>query len=183
MFSMMMTGYMFRNAQYRLELQKSVLSTRASLKGAVPRGSVELSEGTPDAVEYVSELESEIEALRAEVERLTRTSNDSYQRQNELLDYIKSMEPENLRDLTSDAGVEVLDAMNALIKRLLGTDDTCKLASTTSEVTNTELSRMVKWMMVVGYSLRSIEVKFEMERSLSFPEHGKRNIGDRTGGL
>ena len=67
MFSMMMTGYMFRNAQYRLELQKSVLSTRASLKGAVPRGSVELSEGTPDAVEYVSELESEIEALRAEV--------------------------------------------------------------------------------------------------------------------
>ena len=43
MFSMMMTGYMFRNAQYRLELQKSVLSTRASLKGAVPRGSVELS--------------------------------------------------------------------------------------------------------------------------------------------
>jgi hypothetical protein len=40
---------------------------------------------------------------------------------------------------------------------------------------------MVKWMMVVGYSLRSIEVKFEMERSLSFPEHGKRNIGDRTG--
>ena len=181
MFSMMMTGYMFRNAQYRLELQKSVLSTRASLKGAVPRGSVELSEGTPDAVEYVSELESEIEALRAEVERLTRTSNDSYQRQNELLDYIKSMEPENLRDLTSDAGVDVLDAINALIKRLLGTDDTCKLASTTSEMTNTELSRMVKWMMVVGYSLRSIEVKFEMERSLSFPEHGKRNIGDRTG--
>ncbi len=182
MFSMMMTGYMFRNAQYRLELQKSVLlSTRASLKGAVPRCSVELSEGTPDAVEYVSELESEIEALRAEVERLTRKSNDSYQRQNELLDYIKSMEPENLRDLTSDAGVDVLDAMNALIKRLLGTDDTCKLASTTSEVTNTELSRMVKWMMVVGYSLRSIEVKFEMERSLSFPEHGKRNIGDRTG--
>ena len=180
MFSMMMTGYMFRNAQYRLELQKSVLSTRASLKGAVPRGSIELSEGSPDAVEYVSELESEIEALRAEVEHLRRKSNDSYQRQTELLDYIKSMEPENLRDLTSEAGVDVLDAMNALIKRLLGTDDTCKLASTTSEVTNTELSRMVKWMMVVGYSLRSIEVKFEMEKALSFPEHSKRNIRDGT---
>ena len=178
MFSMMMTGYMFRNAQYRLELQKSVLSTRASLKGAMPTGSTAPGDGAPDAVEYVSELESEIEALRAEVERLRQTPNDSYQRQSELLDYIKSMEPENLRDLTSDAGVDVLDAMNALIKRLLGTDDTCKLASTTSEVTNTELSRMVKWMMVVGYSLRSIEVKFEMEKALTFPEHSKRNIGD-----
>jgi hypothetical protein len=176
MFSMMMTGYMFRNAQYRLELQKSVLSTRASLKGAMLTGSTE--PGEPDAVDYVSELESEIEALRAEVEHLRRTPNDSYQRQSELLDYIKSMEPENLRDLTSDAGVDVLDAMNALIKRLLGTDDTCKLASTTSEVTNTELSKMVRWMMVVGYSLRSIEVKFEMEKALTFPEHSKRNIGE-----
>lgn len=85
----------------------------------------------------------------------------------ELLSLINDMEPKNLRDLTNTAGPDVLDAMNVFIKRLLGTDETSELASTIAEVSNVELSRMVYWLMVVGYSLRTMEVQFEIERSLT----------------
>lgn len=57
--------------------------------------------------------------------------------------------------------------MNEFTKRLLGTNDTAELATTTSEITNTELSRMMYWVMVVGYSLRTMEVKFELENNLA----------------
>lgn len=84
-----------------------------------------------------------------------------------MLRYIRRMEPENLRELTSNISPDTLEAMNEFTKRLLGTNDTTELATTTTEITNTELSRMMYWVMVVGYSLRTMEVKFEMEKNLA----------------
>lgn len=116
-----------------------------------------------------------MESLRAELERLRATGAGAaaLPDRNNLLDYIKNMEPENLRDLTNNTGPDVLEAMNAFIKRILGTDDTSELASTTAEVTNVELSRMVYWLMVVGYSLRTMEVKYEMENAMTFTAAAK----------
>ena len=146
-------------------------SQKIGVTGEVVRYSDSAGAERRDAAEYMGELEDEVEMLRAEVERLrvqaAAASNDPDR--NELLDYIKTMEPENLRDLTNNTGPDVLEAMNEFIKRILGTDDTSELASTTAEVTNVELSKMVYWLMVVGYSLRTMEVKFEMESTLTFP--------------
>jgi len=77
------------------------------------------------------------------------------------------LEPENLQELTNNISPDTLEAMNEFTKRLLGTNDTAELATTTSEITNTELSRMMYWVMVVGYSLRTMEVKFELENNLA----------------
>ena len=87
------------------------------------------------------------------------------------------MEPENLQELTNNISPDTLEAMNEFTKRLLGTNDTAELATTTSEITNTELSRMMYWVMVVGYSLRTMEVKFELENNLATrasPEGGPK---------
>ena len=215
MYSMLMTGYMFRNAQYRMELQNSVAlpgssvdvgdggslgeeirsvparcgdyspgSQKIGVEGEVIKYSESSGVERRGASEYIGDLEDEVEALRAEIERLRRAAGgmredaSSDTDKNILLDYIKRMEPENLRDLTTDTGPEVLEAMNAFIKRILGTDDTSELASTTAEVTNVELSKMVYWLMVVGYSLRTMEVKFEMESKLKFPANASWPAGE-----
>ena len=39
---------------------------------------------------------------------------------NDILDYLKGLEPTNLQELTSTAGPDVLEAMNAFIYRLIG---------------------------------------------------------------
>lgn len=44
---------------------------------------------------------------------------------NDLLDYLKSLEPENITELTSCAGDDVLEAMNSFIQRLLGEPHIC----------------------------------------------------------
>mmetsp|Transcript_72671 Transcript_72671/g.117878 ORF Transcript_72671/g.117878 Transcript_72671/m.117878 type:complete len:285 (-) Transcript_72671:32-886(-) len=78
MFQLEMTGYMFRNAEYRLALQKTLLessspelppsaSTRPQLKGSI---TVTLPDGTEvevDANAYVSELSKEVEGLKYEI--------------------------------------------------------------------------------------------------------------------
>ena len=47
-----------------------------------------------------------------------------------------------------------------------------ELRASSSTTSNTELARLLYWLMVVGYSLRTIEVKFEMERVLGAGQGG-----------
>lgn len=49
--------------------------------------------------------------------------------------------------------------MNSFIQRLLGSSDPDELKSTHNESTAVELARMLYWLMVVGYSLRTIEAR------------------------
>ena len=39
---------------------------------------------------------------------------------NDLLEYLKGLEPRNLEEMTACAGDDVLEAMNSFIQRLLG---------------------------------------------------------------
>jgi len=43
------------------------------------------------------------------------------------------------------------------------------LQRTPTEATAPELARLLYWLMVVGYSVRNIEVRFDMERVLGMP--------------
>ncbi|KAI3724607.1 hypothetical protein L2E82_36390 [Cichorium intybus] len=137
MYSVLMTGYMFRNAQYRLELQQSLQQL------ALPHTS---SQDQKDAPDYAPGTQKWV---TGEVIRISANGS------NELLDYLKSLEPQNLKDLTSSAGEDVVVAMNTFIKHIL--------------VNAPELAKLLYWLMVVGYSIRNIEVRFDMERVLGSP--------------
>ncbi|KAL2895526.1 putative phenylalanine aminotransferase [Bienertia sinuspersici] len=183
MYSVMMTGYMFRNAQFRLELQQSLEQvalpepqekkddpdyapgTQKKVSGEVIRWNNVSGPEKIDAVKYIELLEAEIEELNRQVSR--KTTNG----QNELLEYMKSLEPQNLKELTSTAGEDVILAMNTFIKRLLAyLSDSCfKLKTSVSETSATELGKLLYWLMVVGYAIRNIEVRFDMERVLGTP--------------
>ncbi|XP_042507141.1 uncharacterized protein LOC122083407 isoform X2 [Macadamia integrifolia] len=135
MYSVMMTGYMFRNAQYRLELQQSLEQvalpdvqgkkdspdyapgTQKNVTGEVIRWNNVSGPEKMDVVKYIELLEGEIEELNCQLGK--RSANG----QNELLEYLKSLEPQNLKELTSSAGEDVMLAMNTFIKRLLAVSD------------------------------------------------------------
>nr|XP_025667492.1 uncharacterized protein LOC112765847 isoform X2 [Arachis hypogaea] len=182
MYSVMMTGYMFRNAQYRLELQESLEQValpemqdkkdvpdyapgtqKKHVSGEVIRWNNVSGAERIDAKKYIELLEAEIEELNRQV---GRQSNNA---QNELLEYLKSLEPRNLKDLTSSAGEDVVFAMNTFIKRLLAVSDPSQMKTSVTETSAPELAKLLYWLMVVGYSIRNIEVRYDMERVLGTP--------------
>ncbi|KAI0514019.1 hypothetical protein KFK09_010052 [Dendrobium nobile] len=116
-----------------------------------------------DAVKYIEYLEAEIEELNEQVKR--RSANGH----NELLEYLKTLEPQNLKELTSSAGEDVVFAMNTFIKRLLAVSDPAKMKTAVTETSAPELANLLYWLMVVGYSIRNIEVRFDMEKVLGAP--------------
>ncbi|KAL4650358.1 hypothetical protein ACB092_01G082400 [Castanea dentata] len=178
MYSVMMTGYMFKNAQYRLELQQSLEQvalpdaqdkkdapdyapgTQKNVSGEVIRWNNVSGAEKIDAKKYIELLEAEVEELNRQVGR------KSLNGQNELLEYLKSLEPQNLKDLTSSAGEDVVLAMNTFIKRLLAVSDPSQMKTSATETSAPELAKLLYWLMVVGYSIRNIEVRFDMERVL-----------------
>ncbi|KAL8202153.1 hypothetical protein R6Q57_011300 [Mikania cordata] len=182
MYSVLMTGYMFRNAQYRLELQQSLdqvalpdtsqerkdapdyaPGTQKKVTGEVIRWNKVSGPEKIDAIKYIELLEAEVEELNRQVERISANGS------NELLDYLKSLEPQNLKDLTSSAGEDVVVAMNTFIKRLLAVSDPSQMKTSVTETSAPELAKLLYWLMVVGYSIRNIEVRFDMERVLGGP--------------
>ncbi|GER26148.1 adenine nucleotide alpha hydrolases-likesuperfamily protein [Striga asiatica] len=208
MYSVLMTGYMFRNAQYRLELQQSLEQvalpepqeekdvpdyapgTQKKVSGEVIRWNNVSGPETIDAVKYIELLEAEIEELNRQVAR--NSSNG----QNELLAYLKTLEPQNLKlfmnaeelenglglsvildffyvtvnmELTSSVGEDAVAAMNTFIKRLLAVSDPSQMKTSATETSAPELAKLLYWLMVVGYSIRNIEVRFDMERLLGAP--------------
>ncbi|CAN0927396.1 hypothetical protein LINGRAHAP2_LOCUS35875 [Linum grandiflorum] len=180
MYSVLMTGYMFKNAQYRLELQQSLEQvalpdakekqldetdyapgTQKNVSGKVIRWNNVSGPEIIDAKKYIEILEAEIEELNRQVGR--ESSNGG---SNELLDYLRTLEPHNLKELTSSAGEDAVVAMNTFIKRLLVVADPEKMKTSTTETSAVELGKLLHWLMVVGYSIRNIEVRFDMERVL-----------------
>ncbi|XP_010418386.1 PREDICTED: uncharacterized protein LOC104703983 isoform X3 [Camelina sativa] len=179
MMSVLMTGYMFRNAQYRLELQQSLEQvalpeprdqkggdedyapgTQKNVSGEVIRWNNISGPEKIDAKKYIELLEAEIEELNRMVGR--KSSNQ----QNEILEYLKSLEPQNLKELTSTAGEDVAVAMNTFVKRLLAVSDPNQMKTEVTETSAADLAKLLYWLMVVGYSIRNIEVRFDMERVL-----------------
>lgn len=181
MYSVLMTGYMFRNAQYRLELQQSLEQvalpepeeikdapdyapgTQKKVSGEVIKWNNISGPETIDAVKYIELLEAEIEELNRQVAR--KSTNGP----NGLLEYLKTLEPQNIKELTSSAGEDVVLAMNTFIKRLLAVSDPNQMKTSLTETSAPELARLLCWLMVVGYSIRNIEVRFDMERVLGTP--------------
>ncbi|KAI4336706.1 hypothetical protein L6164_015198 [Bauhinia variegata] len=125
MYSVMMTGYIFRNAQYRLELQQSLEQV------ALPK--VQEEKDLPD---YAPGTQKNVSG---EVIRFIRQADNV---QNELLEYLKSLELQNLKDLTSSAGEDVVLAMNTFIKRLLAVSDPSQMKTSVTEINTSQLAKL-----------------------------------------
>ena len=213
MYSTMMTGYMFRNAQVRLELSKLELPgpvsqpspTKLPDSGGARQGlSLDAATYAPgtqktnvhgdvlrwnledeaveamDARKYIESLEGEVIRLRQELVGVAATKESATgSGGNELLAYLRSLEPQNLQELTSMANDDVLEAMNSFIKRLIESNGEVEMRAAVSESTAPELSKLLYWLLVVGYSLRSIEVRIDMGLSLS----GSMGMADLAGEL
>ncbi len=177
LYQMQMTGYMFKNAEYRMTLTRSLkglprLPAPASLnKGNITvnqldniysdaniqlRGSngeqvsVALSELTGALSREVQDLRQELALIRGEREAELRSN---------LLTYIQALPDNELSKLTSDMSQDIVDSIQMLVDALME-----KLGIDTSgpEVVVQQsigpLAQLCMWQMVVGYKLRELEV-------------------------
>jgi hypothetical protein len=166
MFSMQMTGYMFRNAEYRRSLSESLSADgervqTAELPPVSGTVSVEIAQGMKaevDAAAYMAELRSEVEGLRAQ---LIRAKEEQEGAGVGMIQYVQSLTPEEAQKLTSEVSKEVLDAMGQLINLLLKEADVP--ADAVMETSDLKMRELLVWQLVTGYKLRELEVKAELK--------------------
>jgi len=168
MFSMQMTGYMFRNAQYRKSLKESLESSAAGLLEAkkLPQVSgkitVRIAEGMEaevDAEAYMSELRTEVEQLRCELAAARKEEDE----RGGLLAYLQSIGAKETEELTKDVSQDVLEAMKQVVSSLM--DDMKVPCEDQVVVTSTadKLRELLFIQLVYGYKLREMAVRDELK--------------------
>ena len=194
--SMLMTGYLFRNALYRLELQASFdynarPEKRFGDEDAEEDGKDSEDEGrrsTSFAFSSSPERDpADVDTIRAPAtssssSSLTSTSSSSMTpppppppmliaplppqpgKNNRIIEHLRGMNPNTLQGMTEHASGEVLEAMNRFITRLTGTDDVELRKTTPAQATAVELAQLLYWSCIVGYELRCLEVRAEMDK-------------------
>lgn len=179
MFQLQMTGYMFKNAEYRMSLSQSLESVPALAPGEgldaadddMPqvRGQVKLSIGGEeikvDADAYMAELRSEVVELRRELAAVESARQEAAQR--DLLAYVRSMPAEQMASLTSEVTEDVLDSMKKLvysIMRGMGTSDI--EPGVILQQSGAAMAQLCMWQLVIGYNLRELEVRDQLQKKL-----------------
>uniref|UniRef100_A0A7N0TMR4 MAR-binding filament-like protein 1 n=1 Tax=Kalanchoe fedtschenkoi TaxID=63787 RepID=A0A7N0TMR4_KALFE len=163
-----------------------------------------LGELTPKALDYIAQLESSLSSLRKELRDVKRKSAALHIRQligeekNELLNYLRSLEPEKVAELSEPASHEVREAVHSVVHGLLatlspkmqskappsdntagtlnvGSEDCAELLENTSlqfqpliSLTRDYLARLLFWCMLLGHYIRGLEYRMELMRLVSF---------------
>jgi hypothetical protein len=95
------------------------------------------------------------------------SSSSSHLGTNPLLDYLRALDPKTLSDLTAGIGDGAAAAVDAFVARMLGVssarDGDALRRCDPSECSAAELGRALYWLMVVGYTLRSLEMQLDLE--------------------
>uniref|UniRef100_A0A7S3Y058 Uncharacterized protein n=1 Tax=Heterosigma akashiwo TaxID=2829 RepID=A0A7S3Y058_HETAK len=194
MFQLQLTGYMFRNAQYRVSLQKSlegrILPTPggAALKGdaAAPEdaysdeeapyvpppkvsGTIRLTlesgqELEVDAEAYLGELRAEVAGLQSKLSRLEGRREEALEA--DLLLYIKALPPPELKRLTETVSPEVLEAMRIMVNSILASMGLggAALSGALTQQPSSAMAQLCMWQLVAGYNLRELEQREEMRK-------------------
>lgn len=151
MFQMQMTGYMFKNAEYRMSFTRSL----KGLPKQVP-AQQRPSDVDAQANELTAILSKEIEELRSEL-MLVREQRETELRSN-MLTYIQALPEQEMQRLTADMTTDVMDAIHLLVDALmerLGIDMTGPELMVQQPVG--ALAQLCMWQIVVGYKLREME--------------------------
>ena len=88
------------------------------VQGEVVRWQVDAGPEVTPAVQYIEQLEREVASLREQISE--QATALELLGGNEVMDYLKTLSPQQLQELTGRAGDDVLEAMNTFIQRLLG---------------------------------------------------------------
>ena len=193
MYSMQMTGYMFRNAEYRRSLLETLESGNgrdvptvltsgdavedpsADLPPVTGKIKVKLSEDFEtevDAAAYMAELRLEVQQLRGQLaaakEDALATTGDNGVASG-LLTYMQSLGRENVESLTSEVSQDVLDAMRILIENILS-DAGVGSGESFMETSGLKLKELLVWQLVSGYKLRELEAQQNLNRLLDDEE-------------
>jgi len=171
MFNMQMTGYMFRNAEYRRSLLDSIdksleagddAATSVALPPVTGKIIVEIADGMNaevDAAAYMAELRSEVEGLRSQLAKTNEGSaapNDAA-----LIQYIQGLDKKDQMQLTEEVGPEVLEAMSQLVATIL-IDLNINREEETAANAN-KVRELLIWQLVSGYKLREIEARNDLK--------------------
>eukprot|EP01031_Cornospumella_fuschlensis_P025965 gene25965-31355_t len=180
LYQMQMTGYMFKNAEYRMSLTKSlrglpklpppakVTPASTSTPISLPAASLETALGevtvqvpggervAVDVQELTGALSNEVAALRKEL-MLIKSQRENELKSN-LLTYIQALPEKELQRLTADMSSEVLQAIRLLVSAMMekmGIDTTGPEMAVQQSLQ--QLAQLCIWQMVVGYQLRELE--------------------------
>jgi len=178
-YQMQMTGYMLKNAEYRMSLTRSLkglprlppsaeisdndgnvtigLGSGLEISGlATIRDSVSGELVQVNVAELTSSLSREIDALRSEL-AVIKDNRETELRSN-LLTYIQALPERELSRLTSDMSEDVMESINMLVQALM---ERLGIASTGPEVVVQQsmgaMAQLCMWQLVVGYKLRELE--------------------------
>lgn len=168
--SSLVTGYMFRNATYRLELTRSLdwAGTKALPSSAdkpeIKGGVAVFKQGDGSTVEvpveeYIEELRSTVQNLEGELQRERKGGN-------ELLSFISTMEKESIEALTKNAGEEVIDAMKKVVGVVTKAQGIDLKREAVVQASTPELGQLLFYLMVSGFFLREAEVRLDLKRQL-----------------
>lgn len=178
MFQLQMTGYMFKNAEYRLSLSESLESVPALPPGEISdaddempevRGQVKLKIGGEevkvDADAYMAELRNEVAELRRELAAVENERQEAAQR--DLLTYIRSMPEQQMASLTNEVTEDVLDSMKKLVNSIMRGMGTSNVEpGVVLQQTGPAMAQLCMWQLVIGYNLRELEVRDQLQKQL-----------------
>eukprot|EP00172_Hildenbrandia_rubra_P003883 Plantae.Rhodophyta-Hildenbrandia_rubra.ctg683.p2 GENE.Plantae.Rhodophyta-Hildenbrandia_rubra.ctg683~~Plantae.Rhodophyta-Hildenbrandia_rubra.ctg683.p2 ORF type:complete len:463 (-),score=94.53 Plantae.Rhodophyta-Hildenbrandia_rubra.ctg683:7392-8780(-) len=128
-----------------------------------------------DAGEYIGKLESEVDLLRSRLEAKKVVSN-------RLLEFISTISPQKITELQSGLSLKALNAMKSVIQRILGVVPSFKIQQ--SYLGNRDyFAQIALWSMMVGYCIKNIENRLEIERIFSddTQDSGSSSKGSRDG--
>eukprot|EP01039_Chlorochromonas_danica_P011208 gene11208-12500_t len=186
LYQMQITGYMFKNAEYRMSLTRTlkglpkppppatlltekgesidIIQEEGQVEGEVRFRSSRGDEFSVDVQELTSALSREVTALRKELAAIRS------QRENELkanlLTYIQALPEKEMQRLTADMSGDILQAIQLIVNALmekLGVDSQGPEVVLQQSVT--QLAQLCMWQMVVGYKLRELEA---LEKGASY---------------
>ena len=162
MFQLQMTGYMFKNAEYRLSLSSSLQDVpllEGADDGSLPpvEGQVKVNvmgeEVSIDADAYMAELREDVETLRKELDLVEEARRELPEQQ--------------MAALTSEITDDVLDGMKKLVYSIMkGMGTSSVEANTQLQQSGSAMAQLCMWQLAIGYNLRELEVKDLLSKQL-----------------
>ena len=127
-----------------------------------------------DAAAYMAELRNEVEKLRNELTASEKENEEAMRK--DLLLYIRTLPQRELQSLTNTMSPDVLVAMKGLVNAVLSGVGNGQIGpDTVTEQSGEAMAQLCMWQLVIGYNLRTLEVREEMRSSLKAAD-------DRSGG-
>lgn len=182
MFSYLMLGYLFRNAQCHVELHRDMMllpedecdgcktmahvytpiAEKSNVQGKVIRWNKETGAEVLDAREYMIQLEIE---KRNECWRSKVAAAEIGRKC--LWTYILLMDPITRKELGGNASEDVLLAMTEFMRVLMGdVGDSTEVCTSTAN----DGAKLCFWLTVVGYKLRTLEAYLDMGIAQAMPD-------------